>query len=230
MLLYLWSHHGGFMTRPCSFLSLIAAQFIAGCCGPDPLYPGDRNGESSGCEVVEETPLDLDGTTPDGDSVLDMVNTMSGSHESTLVWADGVATDLNIEVSDITNARLLDYEVRADSSGFMLDIACLDVIAIDATVLAVSGDGQLNEVLETTISKTEFEGSLQLVIDLDEAGGEFDATEWVTEPSDSVAADLTATWDENGIRGTIDGISTHQDGQIATAMRIDIGSFGAGGH
>ncbi len=218
------------MTRTCSFLSLTAAQFIAGCCGPDPLYPGDRNGESSGCEVVEETSLDLDGTTPDGDSVLDMVNTISGTHESTLVWTDGVASDLAIEVADIRNARLLDYEMAADSSGLMLDMACLDVIAIDATVSAVSSDGQLNEVIETTISQAEFSNSLQLVIELDEPAGEFSAAEWVNEPHDSVSADLTATWDENGIKGTIDGISTHEDGQMVTAMRIDIGSFGAGGY
>lgn len=213
------------MKRPCSLMSLIAAQFLSGCCGPEPLIINGADPSSSGCKAVDEMPLSLSGTTPDGDSVSEIVNTVSGIHETTLAWSDGGTTLLEITVSELSNARLVDYEVAGAGYGATIDIECIDVVSIDAVVEIVSSDGQLNETVATTVNRPEFHPSPQVFVGLDITEGEFDATEWTIETYDTVSADLTASWVESGLRGTIDGFGETAYGDIATVSLFEIGSF-----
>ena len=213
------------MKRPCSLLSLLAVQFLAGCCGPEPLIINGADPSSSGCEAIGETPLSLSGSTPDGDSVGDIVATVSGAHETTLSWSDGSSALLEITVSELSNPRLVDYEVVATGDGASIDIACIDVVSIDAVVEIVSSDGQLNETVVTTVNRPEFHPSPQVFVELDITEGDFDAKEWALEPYDTVSADLTASWVESGLRGTIDGFGETEYGDIATVSLFEIGSF-----
>ena len=75
------------------------------------------SGEGSGCEVVEETPLELDGTTPMGVSVADSVAVLEAEHTATLTWNDASTTALTVTITDVRNPRFEDYEVVASGPG-----------------------------------------------------------------------------------------------------------------
>ena len=62
------------MKRPCSLLSVIAAQVLAGCCGPEPLIINGSDPSSSGCEAIGETPLSLSGSTPNPNLLLTLTS------------------------------------------------------------------------------------------------------------------------------------------------------------
>jgi hypothetical protein len=189
--------------------------------------PVDESG--GGCEVVEETPLELDGTTPGGTPVTDIVNILNGVHEAPLTWADDTATDITVTISDVANPRHQDFEVSPDASGLTIEIACNDQVVVDIELSIVTADGQLNESLAHTATLIDGNVSPTLLVDLTEATGSFNASDWAEDGADEVTASLSAQWSENGIEGVIDGMSTSVSGEIATAMRIDIATFAAEG-
>jgi len=190
-------------------------------------------GMTGGCELVEETPLALDGIAPDGSNVTDMVNTMTGAHAAPLTWADETTTQIVVEVSDASNARFLDYEVDPDGPHGSIEIACDDVLAVDASVTVTTSDGQINTSLSSTLTQSSGAYTPLLSIDLTDDAGTFSASDWSEEDHDSTWADLSASWNENGINGIIDGYGedTYGDGDegIVTVMRFDIASFSAEG-
>ena len=105
------------------------------------------NEGGGGCEVIEETSLALDGTTPGGTPVSDIVNILDGVHEASLAWADDTTTGITITIADVSNPRHQDFEVTPDASGMLIEIACNDQVVIDIQLSIVTGDGQLNESL-----------------------------------------------------------------------------------
>jgi len=195
---------------------------------------GSEPGGEGGCELVEETPLDLDGTAPDGSNVTDMVNTMTGTHDAPLTWTDETTTEIVVEVSDANNARFLDYEVDADGPHGSIEIACNDVLAIDASVTVTTSDGQISTALTSTLTQTSGAYTPSLAIDLTDDSGTFSASDWSDETHDSTWAELSASWTENGINGTINGYGedTYGEGDegIVTMMRFDIATFNAEGY
>jgi len=189
-------------------------------------------GMEGGCELVEETPLELDGTAPDGSNVTDMVNTMTGTHTATLTWIDETTTEIVFEISDANNARFLDYEVDADGPHGSIEIACDDLIAIDASVTVTTSDGQINTATTRTLTQSSGAYTPTLTLDLADDSGTFSASDWSEETHESTWADLSASWNENGINGTINGYGedTYGDGDeaIVTMMRFDIAEFTEG--
>jgi len=190
---------------------------------------GGGSSEGSGCEVVAETPLELDGTTPAGTAVSDIVNILDGVHEAPLTWADDTTTDLTVTITDVTNPRHQDFEVSSDGSGPMIDMACNDQVVVDLTLSIVTADGQLNESLAHTATLIDGDVSPTLLVDLTEPTGSLNPADWAEEGADEVTASLSAQWSENGIEGVIDGMETSVSGGIALAMRFDIASFAAEG-
>jgi hypothetical protein len=191
---------------------------------------GSNSGEETGCVVMEETALALDGTTPSGYPVIDSVNILDGEHLAELTWSDDSSTALTVSISDVSNARFQDMEVYWGSGPSpTIDLECNDQLVFDIQLSIVTEDGQLNETLSSTATQIEGETSPTIVVDLSTATGTFNVMDWTDETFDTTSASLSADWNENGIQGTIDGIGESTDGDLAMATRIDVATFGATG-
>ena len=190
-----------------------------------------RSGEGSGCEVVEETALSVDETTPGGTSVADAITILQAEHAANLTWNDGTTTDLTVTITDVRNPRFEDHEVVASGSGDvpLIEIACNDQLVFDIQLAIVTADGQLNEsVAHTAI---QLDGALfpTIFLDVADATGTFNPTDWTEESFDRIAANFTAEWNEAGIQGVIDGFGETEDGQVVSAARIEYATFTSAG-
>ena len=184
----------------------------------------------SGCEVVEETPLEMDSVTDIGVSVADMVAALDGEHPATLTWSDGTITGLTVTISDITNPRFQDFEVvSASGSGPLIEIACVDQVVVDIQLSVVTEDGQLNETVSHTAVQTEGAMAPSLSLELTETTGSFNAADWSDESFDSTWANLWADWEDGAISGDINGMGETRSGSgdegIVSVTRIDVATF-----
>ena len=184
----------------------------------------------SSCEVVEETPLEMDSVTESGVSVASMVATLEGEHAATLTWADGTTTGLLVTITDIANPRFQDFEVVSSSgSGPLIEIACGDQVVVDIQLSVVSEDGHLNERLAHTATESDGAMTPGISLDLTETTGTFNVLDWTDEPYDRAWADLSATWGEAGIAGSIDGMGETSSGSgdegFVMVSRIDVATF-----
>ena len=213
------------------FGSALLGLFLVGCgdSGGD-TGVGSKSGEKTGCVVMEETALALDGTTPSGNPVIDSVNILDGEHLADLTWNDDGSTALTVSISDVSNARFQDMEVHwGPGPSPSIDLECNDQLVFDIQLSIVTEDGQLNETLSSTATQIEGETSPTIVVDLSTATGTFNVMDWTDETFETASASLSAYWTENGIQGTIDGIGERTDGDLAMATRIDVATFGASG-
>jgi hypothetical protein len=220
---------GGDMNRV--FGSALLGLILVGC-GDDggDTGMGSNSGEETGCVVMEETALALDGTTSSGYPVIDSVNILDGEHLAELTWSDDSSTALTVSISDVSNARFQDMEVYWGSGPSpTIDLECNDQLVFDIQLSIVTEDGQLNETLSSTATQIEGETSPTIVVDLSTATGTFNVMDWTDETFDTTSASLSADWNENGIQGTIDGIGESTDGDLDMATRIDVATFGATG-
>ena len=68
-------------------------------------------------------------------------------------------------------------------------------------------------------------------LDLTEATGTFNVLDWTDEPYDRAWADLSATWDDAGITGSIDGMGETSSGSgdegFVMVSRIEVATFAA---
>ena len=191
---------------------------------------GSTNGEETGCVVMDETALALDGTTSSGYSVSDSVNILNGEHLADLTWNDDRTTALTVSISDVSNARFQDMEVYwGPGPSPLIDLECNDQLVFDIQLSIVTEDGQLNETLSSTATQIDGETSPTIVVDLSTATGTFNVTDWTDETFDTTSASLSADWNENGIQGTIDGIGESSNGDVVMATRIDVATFAASG-
>ena len=191
-------------------------------------YGSTEPGTVGGCTLVGETPLALDGTAPNGGSVTYMVTEIVGDHQANMTWADGTGTRIGFEISDPTNARFLDYEVVADASGATVEIACSDIVAVDASVLLTTNDGLLDESYPTATFTSEG-GASTFTLDISSPDGTLDVGSWTSEPYDSLSATINASWIESGITGEAYGMAETSSSEVVTVMRFDIGRFGPEG-
>jgi len=211
---------GGDMTRV--FGSGLLGLMLVGC--------GDKGGEETGCVVMEETALALDGTTSSGHPVSDSVNILDGEHLAELTWNDESSTALTVSITDVSNPRFQDREVYwGPGPSPLIDLECNDQLVFDIQLSIVTEDGQLNETLSSTATQIEGETSPTIVVDLSTATGTFNVMDWTDEAFDTTSASLSAAWNENGIQGSIDGIGESSDGDLVMATRIDVATFGASG-
>ncbi len=218
-----------------SFGRALLALVLVGCGDKsgndgDDTAVGSNSGEDTGCVVIEETALALDGTTSSGYPVIDSVNILDGEHPADLTWNDDASSALTVTISDVSNARFQDMEVAwGPGPAPAIDLECNDQLVFDIQVAIVTADGQLNETLSSTATQIEGETSPTIVVDLSTATGTFNVVDWTDEAFDSTSASLSAHWNENGIQGTIDGMGFSTDGDVAMATRIDVATFTAGG-
>jgi hypothetical protein len=221
---------GGDMRR--TKTAALMGLFITGCGDKkDDTGTSDGGGNAGGgCELFEETPLELDATTPGGVNVTDMVNILTGTHEADLTWADDTTTVITATITDVTNARWQDYEVVAGPSGATIEIECGDFVAVDLQLSLVTADGQLDESMAHTARQTEGVVSPVLLVELTDTSGTFDAAAWSDGTYDDVWSTLSASWTENGIEGVIDGFGEATSGEIVSMSRFDVATFAAGGY
>ena len=192
---------------------------------------GQSSGEETGCVVMEETALALDGTTPGGYPVSESVGMLAGIHVADMTWNDDSPTDLTVTISDVSNARFQDMEVHwGPGPSPSIEIACNDQLVFDIQVSIVTEDGHLNETLSSTATQIEGAMTPSIMVDLSTGTGTFDVLDWTDETFDSTSASLNADWDEDGIRGTIEGIGESSDGDFVMATRIEIATFAFGGY
>ena len=182
-----------------------------------------------GCTLVEETPLEIDATTPTGVGVDDWLYSLIRIHDAELTWADTTTTGAQFNITNPTNARWLDYEVQSGALVPDMVDECEDKLAVDAQVSIVTTDGQLNEMTATTLTGGNALGEAEFTVDLSDPEGSLIVADWSTESHDSLTATLNATWNENGILGTIQGIGETSYGDMVTASLFDIATFGATG-
>jgi len=190
---------------------------------------GTEPAVGGGCELVEELPLDLDGTAPDGSDIQNWVDYLVRSHSARVLWADGERTGIEVDLSNPTNIRWRDYEVSGDGTMATIEIACDDSLAVDVTAVITTGDGRLNESVETVLYSSRAVGDGAFTVDVTTTEGTLDIADFATESFDTLTASLDATWNENGITGTIEGFGETTDGIAATVSRFDIASFQASG-
>ena len=215
----------------CVLYTLLCVLFV-GCSDKnddtgDSSFSNDVGG--SGCEVVEETSLALDGTSPTGMPVTDMVNILNGEHEAELTWVDGTTTTITATITNVENARYQDYEVVTHGTAPAIEIACTDQLVVDLQLSIVTADGLLNESLAHTATQTEGDTSPVVFVELAETSGTFDAAAFSDDTYDNTWANLSASWTENGIEGDISGFGEVMTGDIAMVSLFDIASFSAGG-
>ena len=187
---------------------------------------GNASGEGTGCQVVEETPLDLDGTTPTGASVADAAAILEAEHAATLTWNDGTTTALTVTITDVSNPRFEDHEAVWGSGPIpSIDLECSDQLVFDIQLSIVTADGQLSESLAHTAAQVDGATSPSIFVDLSSVTGSFDPADWTDETFDRLAANLTASWSETGIQGLIDGYGEtegeHQKVEVGAGVEID---------
>ena len=186
-------------------------------------------GVGGGCELVEELPLELDGTAPDGRDIQNWVNYLVRSHSASLLWADGERTGLNVDLTDPTNVRWRDYEVSGDGGMATIEIACDDSLAVDVNAAFTTADGRLNESVDVVLYTNHGIGDGAFTADLTTTDGTLEISDFATESFDTLTASLDAGWIESGITGGIDGFGETTDGSAVSMSRFEIASFGPTG-
>lgn len=216
-------------------LALTIATALTVACRTDST-PGMDSGSGAtepsvggGCELVEEVPLELDGTAPDGRDIQNWVSYLVVSHSASLLWADGERTGLVVNLTDPTNVRWRDYEVSGDGGMATIEIACDDSLAVDVNAAFITEDGRLNESVDVVLYTNHGIGDGAFTADLTTTDGTLEISDFATESFDTLTASLDATWNENGIMGGIDGFGETTDGSAVSMSRFDIASFGATG-
>lgn|GEM_PF-3122471 len=190
---------------------------------------GTEPAVGGGCELVEEIPLGMEDTTPNDRDVGNWVDYFVRSHSARLLWADGERTSIEVDLTNPTNIRWRDYEVSSDGAMATIEIACEDSLAVDVTAAITTGDGRLNESVDTVLYSSQAVGDGAFTVDVTTTDGTLEIADFATESFDTLTASFDATWNENGITGTIDGFGETTDGSAATMSRFDIASFQASG-
>ena len=92
-----------------------------------------------------------------------------------------------------------------------------------------TADGRLNESMDVVLYTNHSIGDGAFTADLTTTEGTLEISDFATESFDTLTASLDATWNENGIMGSIDGFGETTDGSAVSMSRFDIASFGATG-
>ncbi len=210
---------------------LTASLFLAACGGetPDDANPGGQFGEETdtGCQISEETALDLDEVSALGISPQEVLDIAEAEHSATLTWADDSTTALTLSVSDPTNARYVTYEY-VSSDGAEIDMNCPDVVVIDMTLGLSTDDGAFAESLDGSLVVDE-DLAIRSWVELEGLAGGFDPEDFATESFDTVWADMAVAYDESGVSGEISGygeiVSGSGDDGTVSMTRFDIATF-----
>lgn len=208
------------------------------------------------CEAIETTDVDVGEETSIGITAEDVIEAISGTHETTLSWAESLS-DLDVTVSpeagDTTitiavvprpeSATVVDLEPVEPDSGQEEDLAieepsahaCADEIRIVADVTVTSGNGALYDTFEVTFrakNGSVVSGSVEIAPG--ELEGSFDViTDEGTEP---VATRLSLSFAFGTVSGEItghlqqvQGDPNDPDSSVSESAAVIYGRFPQGG-
>ena len=211
---------------------LVVWSLLAGCVAPTVGDTGvtERGGGndsvSAGCEVVETRTVGFDEDIG-GYTAADMLGVVLGTHSKTMTWNSGATTGLSLSLTGATQAVFVDEEVPA-TGGPAVEIACTDSLQIAMDVQVVTVDGQLNFEAPVVV-RSSAAGWQELSISLDRPDVLFRATDWVTEPHDTLSSSLSAGWMDGELSGSISALAERSSGtgpeSVVLASNIEIAVF-----
>ena len=205
---------------------------LTGCVAPSLRDTGSsvrgsgNQSASAGCEVVETRTVGFDEDVG-GYTAADMLGVVLGTHSKTLTWNSGATTGLSLSLTGATQAVFVDEEVPA-TGGPTVEIACTDSLQIAMDVQVVTVDGQLNFEAPVVV-RSSAAGWQELTISLDRPDVLFRATDWVTEPHDTLSSSLSAVWTDGVMSGSISALAERSSGtgpeSVVLASNIEIAVF-----
>ncbi|MBX2802576.1 MAG: hypothetical protein KTR31_33155 [Myxococcales bacterium] len=211
----------------------LAALALMGC-DPDAINPGGQIGSETGaeCKRVDGTSLALDEVSSLGFSPQEMLDLAAGTHVYTLRYGQlGTETELTVDVTHDTGAvEWVDYEVVYPDNGDTVlsepALDCGDQVEIEIELGFSTADGAFAEVFDVRL-QAAYAGEASVWQDLEQLSGSFDP--WDHAPAgndfDDMRAWLSATFEEGRSSGRIDGQGSGEDGEVAFAQSVDVGSW-----
>ena len=205
---------------------------LAGCVAPTVSDSGIRAGGdgaesvSGGCEVVETRTVSFDEDVG-GFTAAQVLNVVQGVHSKTLTWNSGASTGLTLSLTGASEAIFVDEEV-VSNGGPTIEIACTDTLQIAMDIQVVTVDGQLNFEAPVVVRSSAAEWQ-ETSVSLDRGDVLFRASDWVTEPYDSLTSSLSAAWLDGVLGGNIAVLSETSSGSgsegVVSASHIEIAVF-----
>ena len=219
-------------------LSLLAFFSLAACFGDDPDGGDTGAPEPAGgmpyCEETASVAISGDddalGRTADA-----FVAALPAEAAASAEWADGSLSGLTLSVVvDEESLRLVSQEVvYPDTDGPVPSIAvdCPTYVAVDASVVISTEDGRLSEALPVSFQREEYMDSeavalARFALDPDGLSGSLDLADFAdTAAYDETSLDMDIIVQEAAVAGTLSGIGTAEDGDVAFAEFIEVMSF-----
>lgn len=211
---------------------LMVYAMLAGCVAPPVTDSGmtlNEQGEDSvaaGCEPVDVRSVSFDEDVG-GYTAADALGVVLGTHTKTLTWNTGSTTGLTLSLSGATEAVFVDEEVTS-TGGPTIEMACVDTLQIAMDIQAVTVDGQLNFETPVVLTSTASEWQ-DLSVSLDRSDVLFRASDWVSEPHDTLTSSLSATWLDGQLSGSISALGESESGSgsegVVSASFIEIAVF-----
>ena len=181
---------------------------------------------SGGCAVVETRTVSFDEDVG-GYTAADVVGVVLGTHSKTLTWSSGATTGLTLSLTGATEAVFVDEEVPA-TGGPTIEIACTDTLQIAMDMQVVTVDGQLNFEAPVVMVSSAAEWH-EVSVSLDRPDVLFQASDWVTEPYDSLTSSLSAAWLDGVLSGSISAVAETTSGSgsegVVSASLVEIAVF-----
>ena len=193
---------------------------------------GGQFGEEAGahCVIDTETELANDETSPMGFTPQEMFDVIEVNETATLVWngLDNTEYTLAVVTSGAATYTTLVIESTGTGSQPAIEpaLGCDSYVAIDATVTLSTADGLLNETWTGEIRRGSISGA-SFTGDLDSMVGTLDLWAFVDDPTTyyDIRGWVDITFDELGSHGTVRGQASGEDGDVAFASNVDVGSW-----
>tara|TARA_B100000530_G_C15830149_1_gene437103 strand:+ start:320 stop:958 length:639 start_codon:yes stop_codon:yes gene_type:complete len=204
---------------------------MVGCMAPtlkdtgSGLGPGD-DAMGGGCEPIDTRTVGFDEDLG-GYTASQVVARVLGTHSKTLTWNTGASTGLTLSVTGATEAVFVDQEV-VSAGDEAIEIACDDALQITMGIRVVTVDGQLNFEAPVVLIASGIDAQ-QVSVSLDRPDVLFRASEWVSEPYDTLTSALVADWLDGALSGTITAQAQSSSGGgsegIEMVSNIQIAAF-----
>ena len=185
----------------------LAALTLAAC-------SGQTGSESSGCEAVSSTELELEEATPLGFSGADMLALAVGEREATLTWDKGGSTPLTIDAEHAGDkARYVERSFQNADSGREIAFDCPNLVKVDVVLTFRTEDGAFAETFAAHLHASEAgEATASATRELSAVEGTYELTEVDTSDADSANLSFIIGFDASGATGTVSAHVTFTEG------------------
>jgi hypothetical protein len=219
-----------------------AAACTTGQIGGEVDADGNEGSHDGGCEIIARTPLEVGDSQALGFSAQDMMDAISGVHETSLSWGEEISqnsvsitpaageTTLTVEVRPKADtAQLVDLQPRESSGeealiGEIGSPACSDEIRIEAEVIVTSGNGALSDTFDVVFRAASVDvirGSVQ--IQPGQLNGAFDFD--VSGSAEAVQTTLELSFALGTLSGEISGLLQQVHGDAVSASPLVYAKF-----